>query len=286
MPRSDEPGGREPHPRRQAQRHQRERQDAVDREADHLRQRVLGGAGEAAGAAVDHRLLMEADPRHHAAHEAVALGHRLQRVHHAAIHQPEVARVERDRRVRHGVDQAVEDLRRPQLDRGLAFTLAAHAVDHVDAAAPAREHLQHHLGRILQVGVDQDDRLAFGVGDAGGDGHLVAEVARERHDAHARIAGLDAAQQLEGAITAAVVDEDQLEPGLAAAAEHRGEPAVGLGDDVFLVEARHHDGDQRLGAGSDVGRHVRPPCAAAAAGAAPLRSSASSTTARNRSMRA
>ena len=49
-----------------------------------LRQRILALAGDPRLAVVEQRHLPAADPRHHAADEAVALGHGQQQVEHAA----------------------------------------------------------------------------------------------------------------------------------------------------------------------------------------------------------
>ena len=52
--------------------------------------------------------------------------------------------------------------------------VAAHAVDHVIALAPAAQEYRDHLGRMLQVAVHDDDRVAFGGVEAGGDRDLLA----------------------------------------------------------------------------------------------------------------
>ena len=57
-------------------------------------------------AIVEQRHLPAADPRHHAADEAVALGHGEQQIEHAARHQAEVAGIGRDLDVGHAADQA------------------------------------------------------------------------------------------------------------------------------------------------------------------------------------
>ena len=98
--------------RREAQRNLGERRDAVDRKAQHLRERILGRAGIARIAIVLDADLLEADPCNQSAQEAVVLAGVLERVDHAPAHQPEVAGVERDRDVRQAARDAVEQLRR------------------------------------------------------------------------------------------------------------------------------------------------------------------------------
>ncbi len=195
----------------QLQRQVREGGDRVEREAQHLAQRVLGLAGVARVALVGDGGLREADPHGHAAQEARALGHRQQRVQRAAVEQAEVAGVGLEVDLGELVEQLVEPRGGGELEGGLALALLAHRVDDVGALAPLGDHLGDQLRRVLQVGVDHRDDVADRVLEAGGERGLVAEVAREVHDAHARVGRGDAVEQLGRAVGAAVVDEDQLE---------------------------------------------------------------------------
>ena len=110
------------------------------------------------------------------------------RIHHAAVHQAEIAGVQWDFGVGKLADEAVEIFRGPELEGGFAFALGAHAVDHVVAVHPLIDEIENHFGRILEIGVNDRDGVTGGVLDAGGDGHLMAEIAGEAHDADARIA--------------------------------------------------------------------------------------------------
>ena len=85
---------------------------ASKREAQHLAQRVLGDAGVALLAHERDRGLREADPDRHAAQEAVALGHREQRVERLAVHQAEVAGLDGEVEAREAAEGAVEAARR------------------------------------------------------------------------------------------------------------------------------------------------------------------------------
>ena len=77
-------------------------------------------------------------------------------------------------------------------------------------SAPSRHHLRDAFGRILQVGIHGDDRLAPGVGQAGGDGGLKTEVAAELEQHKARVPPRVAPDQFRRAVPAAVVDEQGL----------------------------------------------------------------------------
>ena len=103
--------------RRGLQRRVREARDRVEGEAQHPRGRELARAAGARRAPVGHRGLREADPDGHPAQEAVALGHREQRVERRAVHQPEVARVVRELDPRELGEQAVEPARAGELER-------------------------------------------------------------------------------------------------------------------------------------------------------------------------
>ena len=102
------PAEEQPDVGRELQRQVRERGDRVEREAQHLAQRVLRLAGVARVALVGDGGLGEADPDGHPAQEARALGHRQQRVERAAVEQPEVARVGLEVDLRELVEELVE----------------------------------------------------------------------------------------------------------------------------------------------------------------------------------
>ena len=68
----------------------------------------------------------------------------------------------------------------------LAFSIGSHAVGDVDAPAPVFQHGEDDLGGILQVGVDDDDGIAGGLGQTSGGGCLLSEIAGQGDDPPAR----------------------------------------------------------------------------------------------------
>ena len=138
-----------------------------------------------------------------------------------------------------GVDDRVLDIAVPEpvLDEA-----------QVGAGLDARDKVRDERRVVLQVGVEgQRDRPAD-PREAGGQRGRLAEVLTKVHDAHIRVARRQLVELLAAAVTAAVVDEQDL-----VAAPHPpdrgGDLRVELVDRLDLVEHRNHEGDVgRLGA--------------------------------------
>ena len=220
--------------------------DRVERETEHLAQRVLGLARGARVALVGDGGLGEADPDGHAAQKARALGHRQQRIQGAAVEQAEVAGVRLEVHLGELVEELVEPGGGGELERGLALALLAHGVDDVGAGAPALDHLEDQLGGVLQVGVNHRHDVTGGMLEAGGECGLVAEVAREVDHADARIGGGESVEQLGRAVGRAVVDEHELE---VQSSDGRAGARDEFLDELLLVIDGGDDREERVGAG-------------------------------------
>ena len=85
------------------------------------------------------------------------------------------------------LDTAIENFGGPALERCFSVAIRAHAIDHVITVEPFLIKLSDYFGRILQVGVDDDHGVARGMFQAGGDGHLVAEISGELNDANSGV---------------------------------------------------------------------------------------------------
>ena len=57
-------------------------------------------------------------------------------------------------------DQPVEQIGGQALERALAVARQPLGVDDLEALLPFGDHVEHDFGRVLQVGVHDDDRLA------------------------------------------------------------------------------------------------------------------------------
>jgi hypothetical protein len=78
--------------------------------------------------------------------------------------------------VREPVHHPVEGVGGPELHAALPGTTAANRVHHLVALPPERDHLEHRLGRVLQVAVDDHHGVAVGEVEARDERQLVAEV--------------------------------------------------------------------------------------------------------------
>ena len=166
----------------------------------------------------------------------MVLAHVEHRVHHFAAQKPEIAGVFVKAHVGHAVDEAVEGL----LARAqhAALTALGLAGDDAVAVGVGQQKLQHRardLRPLLQVGVDEAGILPARGLQARVDRGLLAEVAREAHDAH-RVLPLPAEllELRERAVGAAVVDEDELERA-GRAPEGRGRRVEERADVALLV---------------------------------------------------
>ncbi len=147
--------------------------------------------------------------------EALTFGQGEQGVGHGVAEHAEVAHVRGDLDV--GAD-AVEGLvervlEQLQYDAFLALDLAGRDDVVFGLVRKQLVHAQRVLGRLLQVGIDEADALAACRFHARIQCRLLAEVAGELHGLHGvgRV-GLahNLAQQLEGAVLAAIVHEHDL----------------------------------------------------------------------------
>jgi len=172
--------------------------------------------------------LAEAHPGPHTPKEAVGLGELVEHVHHAAVEEREVAGVQRDLHVGGRPEGAVEGLV-GDLQEPARLALHPHPVDDVVAFLPLLVKGLDDLRWVLQVAVEQHDRVA------GGRLHPARERSREpklRLWLITRTFGSISAsfsRTSAGVVGAGVVDEDDLVVD-AELLERRGETLVHLRD--------------------------------------------------------
>ena len=144
---------------REPQGHGRERRESVGCELQQLPVRILGHPGVAGVALVVDTGLVVADPGEHAAQVAAVFRHRAHRVERAPVDQSEVAGVHRDRHLAEARHETVEAAGDRESGAGLTGAVVAHRVDDVESLAPLLRELQRDLGRVLEIGIHDDDRL-------------------------------------------------------------------------------------------------------------------------------
>jgi hypothetical protein len=189
-----------------------------------------------------HDRLTEADPGEHAAHETVALRHGEETIERLAVDEPKIADIARDFDVAELGEQAVEEIGGDALEAALALARQPLGVDDLVALFPLGDHVEDDFGRVLQVGVHDDDRAAHGVLHARGDRDLVAEIARQLDEAITLVgAGLGFEDNRPG-VAGPIIDEDHL-GGRVERVEQRIQPPQQNRQNGFLVVDRQ---DQRI----------------------------------------
>src|SRR5579859_5868894 len=106
------------------------------------------------------------------------------------------------------MEDSVEGIEQDAAQAGF-FAAGAAAGDDLETGAPLGKELRDQLGRVLEIGVEEDGGVALGKFEAGAVGGHEAEITAEVEDAPAREGGEFAGDDLAGAIGAAVIDDNQ-----------------------------------------------------------------------------
>ena len=144
--------------------------------------------------------------------------------------------------------EAIERRGRGLLQPAVAVAQAALRIDHVVAVMPGGDQSRDHLRRILQVGVDDDHRIALRMVEPGGGGDLLAEIARQVDHGDVAVGLPQHLDDAERGVAAAVVDVDDL-PRCAQRRHRRGEAAMHFADDLGLVVHRDDNREDRTSLG-------------------------------------
>jgi hypothetical protein len=114
------------------------------------------------------------------------------------------------------------------------------AVDDRGAALPAVDETGDQGGRVLQIGVHQDDGVAGCISEAGRERDFLAEIAAERNCPEATVFRVKGAQSVKRAIGGAVIDEKDV-PIDIDAGKHGAQALDQRIEAGFLVEHRNDD---------------------------------------------
>ncbi len=173
---------------------------ALTRQKDHLAKRIMGLASKPGVAIIGNRRLAQTDPAHHAADEAVALGHGIEMVERAPAHQPEIADIGRDLDIRQLVQQGVEGGRTLDLEPPLARPDATLRVYDVNPFVHLRRQLAEKFRRILKVGIENENPVAATDFQTGAERDLVAVIAGKIDADDMRVGSSKASNGLAGSI--------------------------------------------------------------------------------------
>lgn len=197
----------------EAEREERMGNKTLGRELHQFPEAVGGGAVEAFGSGEGDEGAAEAEPVDEAARHTVSLGEASEFSGDRAVNEAEVGGARNDIGVRNGANKAIEEARAPLLEAGVARVVLADADHDVGALFPRFDEARDELGRVLKIGVERNDGIAFGVVDAGGRCGFLAEVPREIKNAHPSVGmrALKSGENLERGIGTAVVYTENFE---------------------------------------------------------------------------
>ena len=133
----------------------------------------------------------------------------LQRGDAFAVKQSEIAGVALDLHAGNLLQQRVIQVRGGLLEPAFALARAASGVHVLVSLPPQLDHVADQLGRILQVGVDDDQCVGVDRIDAGEHGMLLAEVAGEEDEARVETVAGELADFVAGRILRPVVHEQE-----------------------------------------------------------------------------
>jgi hypothetical protein len=138
--------------------------------------------------------LFEAEPLAQAWDEAVAFGELVEAIDDGAVHEAEDSGVgcigEIGEAAEEGIEEAEAQGARAALGAGAAL-----GDDDGEAFAPLVDELWDDFGGVLEVAVEEDDGVAAGVVDTGGDGGLVAEISGKGEELDAGVGGVGGAEE-------------------------------------------------------------------------------------------
>ncbi len=183
------------------------------------------------------------DERHESAQKSVTLGQRHDVVHDATAEQTKITGVGRDLDFGDAGDHPIADVRDDPLGQRLAGARAPLGVDDLVAVAPARDQLGDQLGRILQVAVDNDDRVARRGLEPRDRRHRLTEPSRKAQHLDAGVLLAKGDDQLLGAVGGGIDAEDQL-PLEPKTVEHSAQALIRAPDVGLLVVGGDDDADR------------------------------------------
>lgn len=152
-----------------------------------------------------------------------------------AVHEPEVPGIQRETCIRYAVEQPVIELCRAFFEPGFSFSAEAPPIDNVRSFFPFPEHLRDEFGRVLHVGIQDDDGIPGGRIQPGSDGDLLPEVAGQVNDLYVRIH--QCIKNIRGTVRTAIIDKKDF-VGIFRVPENACHAFIARLNDRFLVVGR------------------------------------------------
>ena len=240
---NDEPDNRqgrrhEPDVEDRSERCRREVEYPVSCEAKKTRYRIFGNASHALATVIWQRNLLIPDPCPEAAPEPNSFRQGVDGLDHLSIHQTKIPAVHRDVDLGEAAEEAIEhEVAEP--DQRRLFPPFAHGINDRCALLPPINHLEHRRRRVLQIGIGDNHRIAGGVTQAGTDGGLLPEIARETDNRHTWVVVDDASEQFSRAVSAAIIDKHKFERDIAASFERSAQSPIEGIERFLFVETRY-----------------------------------------------
>src|SRR5262245_26165239 len=153
--------------------------------------------------------LAKADEAAQPAHEALTFRQIFKGIHRPAIHQAEVAAVQRNVDIADRAQDTIKGGIRQALDQSF-FSFGANGIDDIVSFSPGLNQLLDDFGRILQIAIHDDDGPTTGLIDSRRDGRLMSKITAQLHDHDPSIVHLQVVEYTRRGVAAAVVHEDEL----------------------------------------------------------------------------
>ena len=187
-------------------------------------------------------LLLEAYPHIHTLGVALRFAKLPQGKDAAAVEEAEVAyvfeHVEAGGTVEEAVVEAAQTAAQPTLARNVSPR-----IDVLCSLFPEAKHVGDEGGRMLEVGVEDDDAVARSVVKARQHSILLAKIAREADEGHPRVLATQLPHDAQRLVAAAVVDEQHLPLVLHLAVHDLTQGCMEGGERRLLVVAGDEQGD-------------------------------------------
>lgn len=135
----------------------------------------------------------------------------------------------------------MEDRRRRPLEQGLSGPFGTLAIDDLGTAIHQLHHVGEEFGRVLEIGIDQQDTVAARRLQAGHHGHLLPEVAPQPDADDMGVPSCQVRDHLPRPVGRAVIDQDDLEVPGRRRHGGRARAAMELADRLVFVETGRDD---------------------------------------------